>query len=60
MPNDSKLPKPTQPDPEHWLELADKASKKTDPKRLREDVRQLCEELEQPEASLRRARAPKP
>ena len=53
MPDNGKVSNPAAPPIEHWRELAEKASKEEDPKKLLQEVEELCNELEQREAKLR-------
>jgi len=58
MPHDINTSPPHEG--EHWHELAERASKEQDPKKLVEEVEELCEELERREAEIRERRAAKP
>lgn len=56
MPNDNnKLP---QPEREKWQDLAEKASKEQDPTELMKTVEELCKNLDEREARLRKPPAP--
>ena len=52
MPDTTKASTPAPQEPEHWRELAEKASKEQDPKKLLQEVEELCEELERRQAKL--------
>lgn len=54
MPDDDRTSHPTSPQEERWRELAEKASKEPDSKKLLEEVEELCKELEKREAKLRK------
>lgn len=53
MPDNGKVSNPPAPPIEHWRELAEKASQEEDPKKLLEEVEELCQELEKRETKLR-------
>ncbi len=57
MPDNGKVSNPPAPPTEHWRELAEKASKEQDPEKLLEEVEELCHDLEQREAMLRRPKS---
>lgn len=57
MQEDRKIPEAPAAPGEHWKELAEKASKEQDPKKVLDAVEELCKELDEREAELNRRRA---
>lgn len=56
MPDDGNEPDPSSN--ERWRELADKASKERDPKKLLETISQLCDALDARAAAQKRPQDP--
>jgi len=55
---DDKKPKSPSPRWEDWREIAERASNETDPKKLIQLVRQLCDVLDQHEAKGKPTESP--